>query len=332
MKKQVVFVISGVAIVVLVGICFFQYQKIQRLNEKQAAVTQKVDPSAQVKNKQPSEKPEKKATAEVEPLETPVEAPPAQVGTVVVPASESSMKGIAEMMKSPTMKEMIRAQQKGQIEMMYGPLLKCLQLSDADMESFKNLLLDRQMALVDSSMDMMNNAATPEEKKAAADRIKELTATYDAQCKELLGDDNYALYKSYEETQVERMQVSMFKGSLTGADQLSAEQEDSLIRAMYEARTNFKGALPGIGDQQAVVDPSQFTPERMTQMLEESAKLQEQYIEKAATILTPSQLEQFKANQKQQQAIQEMGMKMATEMFGQGQAAPERPQPAPVAP
>jgi hypothetical protein len=229
-------------------------------------------------------------------------------------------------MKNPGMKEMIRAQQKGQIEMMYGPLLKCLQLSDADLEKFKNLLLDRQMALVDSSMEMMNTAATPEEKKVATDRIKEMTAAYDAQAKELLGEDNYTIYKSFEETQAERMQVTMFKGSLTGTDQLSVEQEDSLIRAMHDERSNFKSTVPGFGDKQTP-DPSQFTPERITQILEDSAKLQEQYVAKAATILTPSQLEQFKANQKQQQAMQEMGMKMAAKMFGQGQPASVGNQP-----
>jgi len=51
--------------------------------------------------------------------------------------------------------------------------------------------------------------------------------------------------------------------------------------------------------------------------LEDGAKLQEQYATRAAAILTPSQLEQFKAGLKQQQAMQEMGMQMATKMFGQ---------------
>ncbi len=53
---------------------------------------------------------------------------------------------------------------------------------------------------------------------------------------------------------------------------------------------------------------------------------------KAATILTPPQLEQFKANQKQQRAMQEMGMNMAAKMFGQGKAAPVSAQPGPAAP
>jgi hypothetical protein len=230
-------------------------------------------------------------------------------------ASEAPMAGLAKMMKNPGMKDMIRAQQKGQQDMMYGSLFKCLQIPEAELESFKSLLLDRQMALVDSSMDMMSGEATPEEKKAAAEKMKETTAAYDAKIKELLGDDNYAVYKSFEDTQAERMQVTLYKGSLSAGDQLTDEQEDSLIRAMHDERSNFKSTVPGFGDKQTA-DPSQFTPERIEQLLAENAKLQEQYVAKAAAILTPAQLEQFKANQKQQQAMQEMGMRMATKMFG----------------
>lgn len=328
MSKQVLLVVLGVLSVSLIGVCLVQRQQIQQLSAQHATLTRTLERNAQAKNKRTVAKPETKAVSAAKPQEAIIESRPAQVEAKPVATHESPMPDLAKMMKNPGMKEMIRAQQKGQIEMMYGPLLKCLQLSDADLEKFKNLLLDRQMALVDSSMEMMNSAATPEEKKAAADRIKEMNAAYDAQAKELLGDDNYTSYKSYEETQAERMQVTMFKGALTGTDQLSVEQEDSLIRAMHDERSNFKSTVLGFGDKQTP-DPSQFTPERITQILEDSAKLQEQYVDKAATILTPSQLEQFKANQKQQQAMQEMGMKMAAKMFGQGQSAPAGNQPSP---
>lgn len=331
MSKQVVCVVLGISIVSLIGVCLFQRQQVQRLSAEHAALSKKLEQSAQAKNKRTVAKTETKKVSDAKPQEEMIEARPAQVDATPAPAPESPMQDIAKIMKNTGMKEMIRAQQKGQLEMMYGPLFKCLQLSDAELESFKNLLLDKQMALVDNAMDMMNSAATPEEKKAAADRIKEMTASYDAQCKTLLGDENYTLYKSFEETQPERMQVSMFKGSLGSTDPLSEEQEDSLIRAMHEERSNFKSAVPGFGDQQ-MQDPSQFTPENITQLLEESAKLQEKYVTKAATILTPPQLEQFKANQKQQRAMQEMGMKMAEKMFGQGKAAPVRAQPGPAAP
>ena len=319
MKKTVIVVLLGISTVSLFGLCLVQRRQIQRLSAKCEAQERPVARAMEMKHGRVAAADQKRAEKAVSPCQSNVtEAQTAFAEAKAEPASvsETPMSDIAKMMKNPGMKDMIRAQQKGQLDLLYGSLFKCLQLSDTELEAFKSALLDRQMALVDSSMDMMNSAATPEEKKAATDRMKETTAAYDAQIKELLGDDNYAMYQSYEATQAERMQVSLFKGSLGGGDQISEEQEDSLIQAMHEERNKFQSSVSGVDDKQAT-DSSQFTPEKITKLLEENSKLQELYVTRAAAILTPSQLEQFKANQKQQQAMQEVGMKMAAKMFGQ---------------
>jgi len=330
MAKNVVTVVLGLAAASLLGVCLYQRQELQQLGVRQKAYQQQTEAKlALLEAKLPAGAERKRAavasakatTADgkaVIPAAKP-EAAAAEAKADPAPEKAAPMAGLAQMLKNPGMKEMIRAQQKGQHEMLYGSLFKCLQLPADAMDKFKELLLDRQMALVDSSMDLMSGMATAEEKKAAGEKIKELTAAYDAQVKELLGDENYGIYKAYEETQAERMQVSLFKGSLSTADQLSDEQEDSLIRAMHEARSGFTFSVPDVNNQHAA-DPSQFTPEGIEKILADSARLQEQYVAKAAEVLTPAQLEQFKANQKQQQAMQEMGMRMATKMFGQGQA------------
>ena len=329
MSKTVILLVLGVSTVSLLGLCWAQHQAILKLRAGREALSCEVKAlAARLSSLEQTVGRDAKAKSKVADVvansgkawsdsqaklaaEVPVEAQ-AQPEE----AQEAPMAGLAKMMKNPGMKDMIRAQQKGQQDMMYGSFFKCLQLPEADMASLKSLLLDRQMALVDSSMDIISGEATPEAEKAAAEKIKETTAAYDAQIKALLGDDNYTLFKSFEETQAERMQVTMFKGSLAAGDQLTDEQEDSLIRSMHEARNSFTFSVPELADQKAA-DPSLFTPERITKMLEESAKLQEQYVAEAAKVLNPAQLELFKANQKQQQAMQEMGLKMAAKMFGQ---------------
>jgi CRISPR/Cas system-associated endoribonuclease Cas2 len=329
MTKNRVIAILGLATVSLLSMCLYQRHEIQRLNAKQKAHEEKTAAKFAEMEARQATVAEKKhaamASAKMnadEAKAVPTEMKP-QVAAAVpkaesAPDKEAPMAGLAKMLKNPGMKDMIRAQQKGQMDMTYGPLFKYLQISEQGLEKFKNLLLDRQMALVDSSMNLMSGEATKEEKKAAGEAIKELTAAYDAQVKELLGDENYGVFKSYEETQAERMQVSLFKGALAAADQLSDEQEDGLIRAMHEARSNFKFAMPDMDGKQQTPDPSQFTQEGIAKMQEESARLQEAYVAEAAKILTPVQLEQFKANLKQQQAMQEMGLRMAAKMFGQG--------------
>ena len=213
MNKSMVLLVLFVSTVSLLGLCWFQHQEILKLKEgreilsremkvlteRQSTLTQAVAREARAKSKKSNDaaKSVKGASgAQVPPLEGAVATKPVEARAQAEEAKEAPMAGLAKMMKNPGMKDMIRAQQKGQQDMMYGSLFKCLQLPEADMESFKSLLLERQMALVDSSMDMMNGEATPEEKKAAAKTMTETTAAYDAQIKALLGDDNYAVYKS----------------------------------------------------------------------------------------------------------------------------------------
>ena len=318
----------------LIGLCIVQHQQIQELRAERAlpkvvvkpAVATAVDGTGTVaqkhrvketppvvaeKNNDEKTIPQPK-TRSAKPNATPEESKSASVSS-----NESPLAGIAKMMKSPGMKDIMRAQQKGQMDLSHASLFKYLQLPEADLETFKNIMMDKKMTLMDISLEMLDNNATPEEKKAAAERLKKTTDDYDARIKELLGDDNFAVYKSFEETQPERMQVTLLKGSLRSDDQLTEEQEDSLIRAMHDQRTNFHYSVAGFNDKDKMPDASMFTPDRMAKLLEESAKLQEQYAAAAAGILTPNQLEQFKASQKQQQAMQEMGIKMAAKMFGQ---------------
>lgn len=243
------------------------------------------------------------------------------VGAKSVSTNESAMAGaIAEMMNKPGMKGMIRELRKSQIDQSHGSLFKYLQLSEADLETFKGALLDREMAKEDIMMDMTKDfrsgAMTREKMRAADERIKEATAGYDARIKALLGDENYALYQSFEETEPEREEVKRFKGELNSADQLTDEQEHNLIRAMYDARTNSTSAVKGSWDKESPA-PLQLTPDKIKTFLEENARQQEQYVSRAAAILAPSQLERFKEIQKQQQAMLETALKEGAKMIGQ---------------
>lgn len=336
MHKTIIILVLATSALVLASVCLVQYRQNSELKASLAslrntlrtgtptpgdlgvgtAAVKRPDLPAQV-----PDAPQEVAGVTAPPVASgsPVVAPAAVTATpaaAAAPTDESPLAGFAGMVKNPAMRDMIRAQQKGHMDMIYGALFKYLQFSGGDLDALKALLLDRQMALVDLSLGMMDSAATPASRKAAADRIKEVTADYDARIKEFLGDENYAVYQSFEATQPDRMQVTLYKGTLNAADALTEEQEDNLIRAMHDARTNFSFSVAGFGDKQGM-DPEQLTPELISKLLAEQAKLQEQYTVRAATILTPSQLEQFKASQKQQQAMQEMGMKMAAKMFGQ---------------
>ena len=221
------------------------------------------------------------------------------------------------MMKDPQMKEMIRAQQKMVLDQMYGPMLKNLNRPENEVDALKDLLLQRQMALVEAGMSAMSGSET--ERKASVETTKTLKEDYDKRIKDLLGPQDYEVFQQYELTAPERMQLQMFKGSLPADAALTDQQESDLLAAMYEER---KAVPPSSLMNNKAPDPSQLTEENIAEALKQMEQLQKRYAERAAAILTPAQLEQFTKWQQQLSAMQAAGLKMASQMFGNKAALP----------
>jgi hypothetical protein len=59
-----------------------------------------------------------------------------------------------------------------------------------------------------------------------------------------------------------------------------------------------------------------FSGDRMEEVMRNQALVASNVSKRAATILTPAQLVQFKAAQEQQRAMMEAGMKMTMQMIG----------------
>jgi hypothetical protein len=223
------------------------------------------------------------------------------------------------MMKDPAMKEMMRAQQKMVIDQMYGGFFKDLNWPSKESDTLRELLQDRQMALMDAGMSAMSGSEA--ERKQAGEQAKAVKADYDNKLKELLGPQDYELFQQYEQTAPERMQVQMFKGALPGDVALTEQQEYDLIAAMHEERK----AVPSsslINNQDKIPDASQLTEEGIAEALKQLEQLQQRYADRAAAILTPEQLEQFAKWQQQISAMQAAGMKMAGQMFGNKSQTP----------
>ena len=246
------------------------------------------------------------------PASVPTSAPPPDAHAVTSTGTASNFfSGLAGMMKNPQMKEMVRAQQKMMINQMYGALSKYMDLSADQMDALKNLLSERQMAMMDAGLSMMGGSES--DRKQAAEDTKAIKADYDQKIKDLLSPQDYQVFQDYEKTVSERMQVQMFKNALPADAALTDQQEYDLISAMYEERK----ALPAsslLNNQNS--DPSQLTEEKIDQALKMLEQLQQAYTNRAAAILSPQQFQQFQQFLDQQHAMQTMGLKMAAQMFG----------------
>jgi hypothetical protein len=322
MNKNIWIGVLVAAVVALAVLAGFQSQQIAGLKEQlrvavdaQGAVVGMSAPAPAPVEEAPAPVPEAKA---VEPVAEPAPVPAAASAEGT---TNNPMAGLAAMMKNPQMKEMMHAQQKVAIDGMYGSLSKYLNLSTNDMEALKELLLQRQMALMDSGMAMMNGSTA--DRQQAAEDAKTIKTDYDKKIQDLLGSQDYPVFQDYEKSAADRMSVQMFKGSLSADATLTDEQEESLIAAMAEERKAMP-ATSAMNNQ--TPDPSKFTEEGIAEALKQMEALQQRDAERAATILTPAQLDQFTKFQQQMNSMAAAGMKMAGQMFGNKGATP-----APVA-
>ncbi|MBU4459833.1 MAG: hypothetical protein KJ579_04635 [Verrucomicrobia bacterium] len=241
----------------------------------------------------------------------PAAVPPAKAPDPGPPAKQL-MAALAKMTKDPQMKDALREQQRMAMDMTYGQLFKYLAARPETVGALKDLLLERQMALMDAGLGVMA-ASSAEQRTADGKKIVEMQKDFDTRIQGLLGADDYGMYKEYEDTQPERMQVTMFGQSLGGAEALSDAQQHDLIRAMYEERKAFKFSLPSDPSQ----DPSAlFAPGAATRHVQELETLQARYTARAQAVLSPSQFEAFQKSQEAQRRMQAMGIRMAAQMMG----------------
>jgi hypothetical protein len=233
------------------------------------------------------------------------------------------MSALAGMMKNPYMKETMKAQQKVAVDKMYGALLKSLtNLTDEQKSQLHEMLVERQQFQAEAGMTMMTGSA--EEKKKAAELMKEAKAGYEQVVNDLFGAETAETFKQYEDHLPEHGSLAMFKGSLPAADALSAQQESDLVAALYQERKSMPAdSLLNKGGQPP--DPVQFSEEQIAKTVQQMEQLQQRSLARAETILNPAQLEQYRQYQKQMANMQTMGLKMAAQLFGQ-------PKPAAAAP
>jgi hypothetical protein len=269
-----------------------------------------------------------------------------------VPASP--LAGYAEASKTPAAQDAKRAEAKASLEKSHGALFKALSLSPEQLDAFKDLLVEKNMVAQDNGTALMSGQTVFDIGKAATTRVKE----NEDKLRSLLGDDNYAFYKQFEDTQQEREKVELFKQSLRADQQLDAEQENRLILAMREERRESESSLStsresdlmgvlGLDPEHGVEfdeeeiriltqmkdaaepDPSQLSRETQLKIqkaifakqADGFAQLDARLVERARETLSEPQLKKFAKTLEQQRAMQELGMRFMMAVIEQAPGA-----------
>lgn len=317
--KSIVIALLIASLAVLGVVVVRQQNRVKEL-EKVAAEKPVVVEDAHVSTPPPSPPRIEAEPVVVPPVTAPTPTPPPPPVIAQPPPKPANiMAHMSSMMTNPAMREMVRAQSKVQLAMQYQDLFEYLSLPPDAQKALSDLLMERQMELMTVGLAMMSGDIPPEERKKRSQDVENMKKSYDSRLAELLGTENYDVFKQYEDTQPERQQVQMFKQTLvTSGQPLTEQQENDLVVAMYSTRTNT--ALSKMMTQ-TTPDPDQFTGEKANELMTHMEKLQQEYIASAGKILTPQQLEQYKQFAAQQQELSKLGMKMAEQMFGAGKPA-----------
>jgi hypothetical protein len=253
--------------------------------------------------------------------QTPTNQTSAASAKATASANGKSSNPFADMFKNPGMKDMIKNQQKAvlgpMIDKNYAKLFADLNLTPDQASAFKDILLNKQMSAAEAGLSMFSGDSDPTNRADVVQQVKTASDAADAQIKQLLGDSGFTQYQTYEKTMSERTAVSGFKDQLgAGPMALTDVQEQQLIQALTQERENFKFTTDFSDKSRFTGDfASMFTEEKISTYLEELGQLNQQYQNRAQTILSPDQMTAFGKYLSSQTAMQKAGMQMAVKMF-----------------
>jgi len=146
-------------------------------------------------------------------------------------------------LNSPEALRLMQLQQKAALDGRYSGLFKQLNLSPADLEKFKSLLVEKQSAIMDVMSAARAQGLNPGENR---DQIQALVAStqaeVDSSIRAQLGDAAYTQYQSYEQTLPQRNVVDQLNQRLSySAAPLSDTQSAQLVQILSDTAAPASG-------------------------------------------------------------------------------------------
>jgi RNA polymerase sigma factor (sigma-70 family) len=215
-------------------------------------------------------------------------------------AAASKGDSFADMFKDPAMLGAMRPQQIATEKMMYGPLVKQLNLSPEQADKFYNILADAGLKSLQSTPP--GTVSTDDGKAMEAD------------LQSLLGDAGYAQYKDYTKNDMADQTLWTAMKNDFADNPLSDAQQQQLLQAMKGARqsVNASNPLANASDKTAAMD----------QVLQQQEQMNQNVLQQAAAFLSPEQLQTLGTSQSNQIAMQKSIAPMMKKMFGGAPAGP----------
>jgi hypothetical protein len=129
---------------------------------------------------------------------------------------------------------LLATQQRGALDARYAALFKSLNLSPAQLEQFKNLLVEKRTAVADVMAAARSQGLTGRDNR---DELRALVQNaqneVDNSIRATIGDAAYQQYQSFEQTQSQRTVVSQLQQRLSYTDApLTDAQTEQLVQVL----------------------------------------------------------------------------------------------------
>jgi hypothetical protein len=157
--------------------------------------------------------------------------------------------GFMSIMNDPKMQKLMAIEQKAQLDAHYGALFKSLNLTPQQLEQFKNLLVQKQQALMDAITAAREQGINPRTDPVAFNQaISDAQSSVDAQIQSALGDAGFAQYQQYVQTLPDRNTVNQLQQSLSYTETpLTDDQASQLVQLLANTSQRSGNGTAGTG-------------------------------------------------------------------------------------
>jgi RNA polymerase sigma factor (sigma-70 family) len=209
---------------------------------------------------------------------------------------------MSDMFKDPKMLEAMRPMQIATTKMMYGPLVKKLNLSPEQADKFYDIIVDNGLKSVQAMQSGKPLAADPK--------------AMDADLQSLLGDAGFAQYKDYTQNDMAGQSMLMAMKNDFADNPLSDTQQQQLLQAMKTARQSVTANNPldtspgNLSDKLAMMD----------QTIHQQEQINQNVLQQAAAFLSSEQLQTLATSQSNMIAMQKAMVPIEQKMFSNAPA------------
>jgi hypothetical protein len=249
-------------------------------------------------------------------LHAPAVAAPSPAARVSDNAMKQYIDSLAKLMNSDDAQQRMRTNTETErVQPIYGSFLADAMLTDKDEQQVRALLVQRFVLEYGPNREFLRTDLTPAQRKEARAGIERARAALDESIKKIVGNNTYATYLLYRDTERERLMVAELNSELAvaGLPLLTKAQQKAVVAVLNTERLKLEHAADYIDMEYA--GPEQLTPANIEKFMSQLRAYHAVVRQRSEPVITPDQREVLLKQQRRYEDALSAQVKMLTEMY-----------------